>query len=173
VLGGNLCFVDIGADIQLVLLEAKMNNSLGFIALAVPDLRAAEDYYQSVFNMELIGREAELADGLWYTLPFDKGWDEAEAAGIKLGMLALRKDGFVLALFRGDAPPGQVFVIGIQMPMEEIVRVRARLQKEAQVREGAPDRLEFRDPYHIISQISLPGIEFRIAGDFANRWLKL
>ena len=74
-----------------------MNCSLRHIALFVPDLRAAERYYRSVFDMELIGREAELEDGLWYTLPFDKGWDEAESAGIELGMVGLRKDEFALA----------------------------------------------------------------------------
>ena len=141
--------------------------------MIVPDLRAAEHYYQSIFAMELIGREAELADGQWYTLPFDKGWDEAEAAGIELGMLALRKDEFVLALFRGAAPPGQIYVIGLAMPTEEIARVRARLPKEAEVSDAGPDHLEFRDPYQIVWQISVPGVEFRTSGDFANRWLKL
>ncbi len=150
-----------------------MISSVRHIAVVVPDLRAAERYYQTVFDMELIGREAELADGLGYTLPFDKGWDEAEAAGIEPGMLALRKDKFVLALFRGDAPPGQIYVIGLAMPTEEIARVRARLPEAAQVSEDAPDRLEFRDPYQIMWQISVPGDVFRTAGDFANRWLKL
>jgi catechol 2,3-dioxygenase-like lactoylglutathione lyase family enzyme len=150
-----------------------MNSSLSHIALFVPDLRAAERYYQSIFDMELIGREAELPDGLWYTLPFDKRWDEANAAGIELGMLALRKDKFVLALFRGDAATGQVFVIGLQMSAEEIARVRAQLPKDVQVNEGSPDSLEFRDPYQITWQISAPGNEFRTSGDWANRWLKL
>ena len=150
-----------------------MNSSLRHIALFVPDLQAAERYYQSVFNMELIGREAELADGLWYTLPFDKSWDEAEAAGIKLDMLALRKDEFALALFRGDAPAGQVNVIGIRMPMEEIASVRARLPGDTQVLEDEPDYLEFRDPYQITWQIMFPGSKFSTAGVFANRWLKL
>ena len=148
-----------------------MNCSLRHIALFVPDLRTAERYYQSVFDMELIGREAELADGLWYTLPFDKDWDEAEAAGIKLGMLALRKDEFGLALFRGDAPAGQVNVIGIKMSLKEIAAVRARLPQDTQVSEDAPDYLEFRDPYQITWQILLPESKFRTAGDFANRWL--
>ncbi len=150
-----------------------MMSSLRHIAMFVPDLRSAEHYYQSVFDMELIGREAELSDGLWYTLPFDKGWDEAEAAGIELGMLALRKDEFGLALFRGDALPGQVNVIGLKMPMEEIARVRARLPEGTQISEDAPDYLEFRDPYQITWQILLPESKFRTAGDFANRWLKL
>lgn len=151
-----------------------MNSSFRHVALVVPDLRAAEEYYQSVFNMELIGREAELDGGLWYTLPFDKGWDEAQAAGIELGMLALRKDQFVLALFKGDAPSGQVAVIGLKMPMEEIVRVRDRLPRDAQVSDRAPTNyLEFRDPYQIVWQISLPESEFRTSGHSANRWLRL
>ena len=150
-----------------------MNCSLRHIAVFVPNLRTAEHYYQSIFDMELIGREAELADGLWYTLPFDKGWDEAYAAGIKLDMLALRKDEFALALFRGDAPAGQVNVIGLRMPMEEIARVRVRLPGDTQVLEDEPDYLEFRDPYQITWQIMFPGSKFSTAGVFANRWLKL
>jgi catechol 2,3-dioxygenase-like lactoylglutathione lyase family enzyme len=150
-----------------------MSSSLRHIALTVPDLRAAERYYQTVFDMELIGREAVLADGLWYTLPFDKGWDEAVAVGIELDMLALRKGEFVLALFRGSAAPGQVPVIGLSMPAEELVALRGRLPEELQGRADAPDRLEFRDPYRILWQISVPGDEFRTSGEFANRWLEL
>jgi len=127
-----------------------MNSSLRHIALFVPDLRRAESYYQSVFDMELVGREAELADGQWYTLPFDKGWEEAEVAGLELGMLALRKDEFGLALFRGNLPAGQVNVIGPRMHIEEIARVRARLPDNTQVLEDEPDYLEFRDPYEMI-----------------------
>lgn len=150
-----------------------MVTFLRHLALFVPDLRAAERYYQTVFDMELIGREAELADGLWSTLPFHKGWDDADAAGIELGMLALRKGEFVLALFRGDAPPGQVVAIGLTMLAEEIARVRARLPEGAEVSEAGPDRLEFHDPYRITWQISSPGAEFRTAGTFADRWLQL
>ena len=150
-----------------------MTCSVRHIALVVPDLRAAERYYQSIFDMELVGRETELADGLWYTLPFDKSWNEAEAAGIKLGMLALRKDAFGLALFRGDAPAGQVNVIGLKMPMEEIAAVRARLPEGTPISDDAPDSLEFRDPFQITWQLLLPESKFRTSGDFANRWLKL
>jgi len=148
-----------------------MIASLRHIAVFVPNLRSAEHYYQSVFDMELIGREAELSDGLWYTLPFDKGWDEVKAAGIELGMLALRKGEFVLALFRGDAPRGQVSAIGLRMPADEIAMIRSRLPKGAEVVADAPDYLEFHDPYQITWQISVRD-EFRTSGDFANRWLK-
>lgn len=150
-----------------------MNISVRHIALFVPDLRSAERYYRSIFDMELVGREAELPDGEWYTLPFDKGWDDAEAAGIELGMLALRKDEFGLALFRGDEPAGQIYLIGLKMPVEEIARVRARLPEDTHISKDALDSLEFRDTYLITWQIVLPETEFRTAGEFANRWLKL
>ena len=150
-----------------------MNSALRHIALVVPDLRDAERYYQTVFGMALIGREAELPDGLWYTLPFDQSWDEAKAAGIEIDMLALRKDRFVLALFRGDPVKGQVPFIGLEMPAEEIAKVRARLPQGAQSNEGSPNSLEFQDPYQITWQLSAPGNEFRTSGDWANRWLKL
>jgi catechol 2,3-dioxygenase-like lactoylglutathione lyase family enzyme len=149
-----------------------METSLRFIALVVPDLRAAEAYYRSLFDMALIGREARLDDGQWYTLPFDKDWDDAAAAGIELGMLSLRKDDMVLALFQGDAPQGQVFVIGLAMPADEIAGVRSRLLDDTPVFTDAPGRLEFRDPYRITWQIS-PGDEFRTAGDWAGHWLEL
>ena len=97
---------------------------------------------------------------------------EAEAAGIKLGMLALRKDEFGLALFTGDAPPGQVNVIGLKMPIEEIAKVRARFPDDTKISEDAPDYLEFRDPYQITWQL-MPSGKFSTAGVFANRWLKL
>ncbi|MGD9091830.1 MAG: hypothetical protein PVF74_03205 [Anaerolineales bacterium] len=59
-----------------------MKSYLRHIALVVPNLREAEVYYQSLFQMELIGREAELDDNQWYTLPVGKSWEVAEAAGI-------------------------------------------------------------------------------------------
>lgn len=150
-----------------------MGTLVRHVALVVPDLRAAESYYQALFDMEVIGREAVLSDGLWYTLPFDKGWDDAEASGIELNMLALRRDRFVLALFKGDAPQGRVPVIGLTMPTEDIARVRARLPKDAQISEMSPQSLEFCDGFPIAWQISAPGNEFRTSGDVADRWLEL
>ena len=150
-----------------------MTTNLRHIALLVPDLRAAEQYYQVVFKMEIIGREALLEDGLWYTLPLEKSWNDAEAAAIDLGMLALRKGAFVLALFRGGAVFGQVFAVGLAMPGNEIASIRLRLKEDVEILEAGPANLSFRDPYQIIWQISIPGDEFRTAGDFANRWLQV
>jgi catechol 2,3-dioxygenase-like lactoylglutathione lyase family enzyme len=147
--------------------------SLQHIALFVPDLQAAEAYYQALFGMELIGREAERADGLWYTLPFDKGWAEAGAAGIELGLTALRKGDFVLALFAGAAPPGQVVAIGLAIPPEEIAAIRARLPADTQAAMDEPSVLEFRDRYEITWQIAAPSSAFRTSGELAGRWLEL
>jgi catechol 2,3-dioxygenase-like lactoylglutathione lyase family enzyme len=150
-----------------------MASSVRHIALVVPGLHEAEEYYQSLLGMELIGREAELEDGLWHTLPFDKGWDDAQAAGIELGMVALRKGEIVLALFAGDPPQGQVFAIGLTLSAGEITGIRSRLPSDAEVGMDEPDGLEFRDPYKIIWQLSVTGDEFRTAGDFGGRWLEM
>ncbi len=149
-----------------------MTNRVSHIALYVPDLRAAEAYYQTLFAMELIGREAEQEDGLWYTLPFDKTWDDAESAGVDLGMVGLQHNGWVLALFRGDAAPGQVFVIGLYLPAEEIQAVRNRLPADTVIELDEADRLEFVDHYGITWQLATGG-DFQTAGVFADRWLKL
>lgn len=150
-----------------------MTVSIHHIAVWVPDLRTAEAYYRTSFEMQLIGRETLLQDGLWYTLPADKNWEDARAAGIDLGMCALRKGDFVLALFQGQPILGQVYAIGLEMPVEEITRLRARLSEDTLILEDGPSGLTFRDPYQIIWQVSAPGIEFRSAGEFADRWLKL
>ncbi len=55
--------------------SAPKSASVRHIALLVPKLQAAESNYQMVFEIELIGREALLNDGLWYTLPFNRSWE--------------------------------------------------------------------------------------------------
>jgi hypothetical protein len=56
---------------------------------------------------------------------------------------------------------------------DEIARVRARLGTDVAVLEERPDSLTFHDRYQIMWQISVPGNQFRTAGEFANRWLQL
>jgi hypothetical protein len=123
--------------------------------------------------MELLGRETELDDGQWYTLPRDKSWEEAEAAGIKLKMLALGKDDFVLALFPGPNPSGQVFAIGLAMPQAQLDAVRSHIPEGTEVTLDIPERFTFIDRYNITWQLVLPGDEFQMYGDSAGRWLEL
>lgn len=150
-----------------------MTSYLRHIALVVPDLPEAEAYYQSLFHMELLGRETELDDGHWYTLPVDKGWEDAEAAGIELRMLALRKGDVVLALFSGPQRLGQVFAIGLAMPHAQVAEVRSQLPPDAEIILDQHERLSFRDRYGIVWQLVPPGDEFLMNGDSAGRWLEV
>jgi catechol 2,3-dioxygenase-like lactoylglutathione lyase family enzyme len=75
-----------------------------YVALFVPRLRAAEAFYRSVFDLELLFRESEQGDGSWKTLRAGLDWDDAEARGIEVRMVALRRDELVLALSRGKPP---------------------------------------------------------------------
>jgi catechol 2,3-dioxygenase-like lactoylglutathione lyase family enzyme len=147
-----------------------MLTSVSHIALFVPDLQEAERFYKDLFDMELIGREMEREDGLGYTLPFDKGWEDVKAADMVLDMTALRKGNFVLALFRGTKLPGQVYVIGLSTSKKEIKAIHDRLHMDTKLMGYQPGILEFIDPYSITWQIGVKPT-FRTAGDFANRWI--
>ena len=150
-----------------------MVSELRHIAISVSDLNAAEGYYKQLFNMKLIGREAELGDGLWYTLPMDKGWNDAQAAGIELGMVALKRGALVLALFPGNPQPGQLYIVGLNMDLKEIAEVRERMPEDAEVWEDYSDSLTFRDRYAIIWQIYPTGTIFSTNGESQGRWLEV
>ena len=148
-------------------------DQLGHIALVVSDLQAAETFYQRLFNMSLVGREAPREDGLWYTLPTDKGWDDAAAEGIALRMVALRRGAFVLALFQGHVAYGQVFAIGLSVSDKSFAEIRAGLPSSVQVETDEPNSLVFRDAYGITWQIRSPEFVFLSNGEEDGRWLEL
>lgn len=138
------------------------------LALFVSDLRAAEEYYRQVFSMELIGRESWGDDGVSYALPVDKGWSDAEAAGVTLRFVALKRDTVILALFAGQVPTGQVYAVGLVMSEQEIVEVASHLDAGRVI--AHDDRyLEFIDPFAVRWQISTDR-NFVHAG-VAGRWL--
>jgi catechol 2,3-dioxygenase-like lactoylglutathione lyase family enzyme len=152
--------------------EIWMIRSVSHIALFVPDLQEAEQYYQNLFTMELIGREILHENGQSATLPFDKGWEDAKAAGLKIGMSALKKGKLVLALFSGKKSLGQVFAIGLNATQDEMDNIYRKLSPETQIDVHQADRLEFIDHFHITWQIAVDPV-FRTAGDYANRWVDI
>jgi hypothetical protein len=133
----------------------------------------AEAYYQKLFDMEIIGRESLLPDGNWYSLPVDKSWEHAEQAGYTIGMLALRRGVFTLAFFPGDPQPGQLYIVGLNMPLDEISAVRDRLPADTELWQDEPEGLTFRDHYQIVWQIYPPGTEFLTSGESQGRWLRV
>ncbi len=140
------------------------------LAVFVSDLRRAEQYYQDLFRMELIGREAEGEDGETYALPPNRGWEEAEEAGIQLSLVALRRDEVILALFRGQAGHDQVYAVGLVMDKADMAEVRARFGRDASLAADEQAYLEFVDPFGLRWQISTDR-RFRTAGEIAGRWL--
>jgi catechol 2,3-dioxygenase-like lactoylglutathione lyase family enzyme len=148
--------------------------AIGPIALFVPDLQEAETFYQHVFDMHLLMREAVLDDDLWYALPAGKGWDDAEAVGIELGMLALRRDAFILALFQGNpVPEDTVLEIGIRMADEAIAAVRDRLPDAVEIAKHERGDLMFRDRFGYLWHVWPAGVAFQSNGEGEGRWLEV
>ena len=148
-----------------------MPFSLKYLALYAPDLRAAEAFYRRVFAMSLLFRESEQADGSWYTVHPEVDWDDAVAARITVDMVALRRDAFVLALFRGEPAPGTVFELCVGLPLDELGAVAARLPRAATVIESRPDNLRFEDPFGFRWAVQGHDATFRSSGEIAGRWL--
>jgi catechol 2,3-dioxygenase-like lactoylglutathione lyase family enzyme len=143
-----------------------------YVALFVHDLRAAESFYRQVFGMGLLFREGKLA-GEWGTLPLDKGWEDAEAAGVELGMLALARDDIVLPLFQGTPSPGTVLEICLGFTNEEIESVRSRLTADVTIREHEEGFLHFDDPFGYRWTLQPHEIPFLSNGEHSGRWLEV
>jgi len=145
------------------------------VALYVPGLRDAEDYYTALFGMTVLFREAPLGEAgaaTWATLPPDRGWDDAAAAGVTLGMVALQRDDLVLALFPGTGSGEQIHALGVVMDDEAIDEVAGRLPPGVSPVSHRRGSLEFVDRYRIRWQLySRP--TFRSSGDIFGRWLDI
>jgi catechol 2,3-dioxygenase-like lactoylglutathione lyase family enzyme len=145
------------------------------VALHVPDLQHAEEFYQQVFDLDVVTREAltsgSLTDERWAQLPQTATWDDARLAGLEIQMVGLRRGDLLLALFPGDPQPGTVFLIAITASAEEVASVRSRLPVETPVEVDEVDALTFIDPFGFRWQLCGPG--FIGPGDAHGRWLEI
>ena len=100
-------------------------ESYTHVALRVERLREAETLYRELFALEVAWREAATPDG-WATLPNSADWDDAERAGIQLGLVMLFRDGFRLALEAVEtvACEGQLSHLGVLVDARELSRLR-------------------------------------------------
>lgn len=92
----------------------------------VPDLRQAEDFYITLFDLEVAFREANVANG-WRTLPEGAGWEDAQAASIRLDLSMLHRDALGLALERageGLAAGERLSHVGLETTDDELDRLR-------------------------------------------------
>jgi catechol 2,3-dioxygenase-like lactoylglutathione lyase family enzyme len=142
-----------------------------YIAVHVPDLRAAESFYCEAFAMDPLFRESEREDGAWHTLRPNLDWDDVHARGLVVHMVALRRDAFVLALFHGEPAPGTVFELCVGLSHEEVGSVAERLPPTATVIESRPDSLRFEDPFGFRWAVQRDDAPFRSSGEIAGRWI--
>jgi catechol 2,3-dioxygenase-like lactoylglutathione lyase family enzyme len=101
-------------------------HSVTHVALRVERLREAETFYRSLFAFEVAFREVETPDG-WLTLPTSAGWDDAQRAGIELGLVMLYRGGLRLALEAAAAlaaEDGQLSHVGVHVDEDELLRLR-------------------------------------------------
>jgi catechol 2,3-dioxygenase-like lactoylglutathione lyase family enzyme len=141
-----------------------------YIALFVPDVQAAESFYRDAFSMELLFRESE-GEGGWHTLAPAIDWAEAGDRGVRIDMVALRRDAVVLAIFGGDPRPGTLHEICVEMAADELAGLPERLPPETPVLDSDLQSLRFEDPFGFRWAVHAPGMPFRSSGEIAGRWI--
>lgn len=146
------------------------------IALHVPDLERAEQYYRRVLDLDVVTREALVGgrptdEATWAQLPLDVGWDDARRAGIDIQMVGLRRGALLLALFPGHPRPGTVFLVALVATVQEIAAVRDVLPDATTIEVDRADALTFLDPFGFRWQLCGPG--FVGVGERHGRWLEL
>jgi catechol 2,3-dioxygenase-like lactoylglutathione lyase family enzyme len=142
-----------------------------YIALHVPDLRAAESFYRDAFGIELLFRESHDEHGTWHTLRAGLGWDDADARGIGVDMVAVGRNGFVLALFRGAPARGTLYEVSLGVEPAELEALQARTAELATVVESRPELLRFDDPFGFRWVVQRADTSFRSSGEIAGRWV--
>ena len=144
-------------------------RSVTHIALNVSPLEKAEGFYRELFHMEVAFREAETPAG-WATLPDDAGWAEARAAGIELGLSALSRDSFTLALEAGDSPQ-RLSHLGLAFDPAKMDRLRQRARVlNCAVLVDRADLIVFQDRYGVQWEITTSAA-LQSSGDRTGRWL--
>ncbi len=153
-------------------------HSVTHLALRVERLRDAEAFYRGLFAMEVAFREAETPDG-WWTLPQSAGWDDAERAGIDLGLVMLYRDGIRLALEAADAvaADGQLSHVGVFVDEDELTRLRASAADAGcRIVQDRAQALVFDDPFGVRWELNTfpyddpPSLS---TGTRAGRWLEV
>ncbi len=147
------------------------------IALIVTPLRQAEEFYQTLFVLEVAFRETEAANG-WDTLPSDASWDDAEAAGIQIGLCSLHRDAFTLALEDGSGSSGgRLSHIGVQVDAQDLERLRTTAPTlGCRVVQNGSTILIFDDPYGVrweMTTVSYDDPRRLSTGARAGRWVNM
>jgi catechol 2,3-dioxygenase-like lactoylglutathione lyase family enzyme len=148
-------------------------RSVTHVALRVPDLRQAEDFYIALFGLQVAFREANVADG-WRSLPEGAGWEDAQAAGVSLDLSVLHRDALGLALERaeeGAVAGGRLSHVGLEATEVELKRLgQAAPGLGCQIVQQRQGLLVLDDPYGVRWELTT-AYELRSTGAATGRWL--
>jgi catechol 2,3-dioxygenase-like lactoylglutathione lyase family enzyme len=126
-------------------------SSFTHVALRFERLREAETFYCDLFALDVAFREAETPNG-WGTLPAGADWDDAERAGLDLGLVMLYRGGFRLALEAVDtvAEHSRLSHVGVLVNEDELERLRkAAPARGCEIVLDRAGALIFDDPYSV------------------------
>lgn len=146
--------------------------SMTHIALTVPDVPAAEEYYRSLLGLAIAFRDVAI-NGEWYGLRPGTDWRAAD--GYTAARSTLSNGALVIAIEQGDAcSSGRLQHIGLRLTLEDLTSLRIRaFEHETVVEKNDAGLLTFRDRYGIRWEAGLAAFDEPAslgAGARTGRW---
>lgn len=134
---------------------------LNHIAIRVPELEKAEEFYTRFFGMAIIGRAFRRSNGGYEPVPRDYDPDAARLAGKEADVTFLRCEALTFALCRvgrGDILSRNAVLDHLSVDVD--ARGFAELRAEVLLRNFdlymlAPEALTFRDPFGVTWEVTL------------------
>ncbi len=138
-------------------------DHVNFVAVNVMDLRRAEEFYTSFFDMEIVGRTRTSRDGKYQLIHEPYDWEKAIVTETVADDSFLRNGSLTLALHRvgvgARLERSVVDRISIQVDAASFSRVKAKaLMSSFEVLGESQASFSFRDPFGIPWEISLAGL---------------
>ena len=152
---------------------ADSYRSVTHIALQVPSVKGAEEFYRTLFGMDVSFRESETPDG-WATLPAGADWQKAEAAGLEPGLSLLQREAVALAL---ESHPGAAAAalshIGLEVTPQELKEVRERAAVlHCRIIGEREDLLVLLDPFGVQWELTTSS-RLVSSGERYGRWIAI
>lgn len=137
-------------------------QSINYVLIQVNELHRAEEFYQSFFNMRLLGRMRRGPDGTQIPLPAEYSWERAMQTGELAETTYMANGPLAIAVQRvglaSRLEPGPLELVSLGVDARTFATVKSQvLMRPFTVLQSGIASFSFRDPFMINWEIAVVG----------------